>query len=130
MPEYTLHRNHMLRTTAGCVNFEKNTPTWVPPHMEKAAVEIGAQPVEGEAPDPLAGEDDGPKAAVVGDERLSKLYGALELLVDENDSTKFTGQGVPMVKVVAELAGFEVDKAEVHEAWKSFMTMKADLAAN
>ena len=127
MPEYVLNRKYNLLTTAGCVSFEKNTPTWVPPHMVAAAVAIGASPVDGEAPHPL-GDEKEVASALVGDERKSQLYGAFELLIEENDSAKFTGQGIPQVKVIEEMVGFDVDKTEVHEAWKAFKLLKAEMA--
>ena len=124
MPEYLLNRTHNLRTTRGCISFEADTPTWVPPHMVRDAVEIGATPVEGEAPHPL-GDLVEEAAAFDPDERLKQINAAFDQLVEENDSAHFTGQGVPSVAAVKGLTGMDdVAKSEIHEAWNTYRVVK------
>jgi hypothetical protein len=49
MPEFTLHRNFVLRTTKGhAINFRKGKPTYVPPTCVPDAVAIGAQALDGD----------------------------------------------------------------------------------
>jgi hypothetical protein len=123
MPEYVLNRAHTLRTTLGVVSFEKGTPTWVPPHMVMSAVNIGAEPVDGPAPDPL-GEEAAEKPVVSSEDRSKALNEAFDLLVDENDPGRFTAQGVPKVAAVEQLTSLNFDKLEVYEAWAAYRIAK------
>jgi hypothetical protein len=124
MPEYVLTRTHTLRTTRGCISFEANEPTWVPPHMVRDAVEIGALPVEGDAPDPL-GEMNQPDTQLDPDERVAQINSAFDQLVEENHPANFTGQGVPSVAAVKGLTAInDLNKSEVHEAWNVYRVVK------
>jgi hypothetical protein len=124
MPEYVLNRKHNLRTVRGCISFEAGTPTWVPPHMVRDAVEIGALPVEGEAPDPLGDQVD-EKVPLDPEQRIEQINSAFDQLVEENDPANFTGQGIPTVAAVRGLTGItNVDKSEVHDAWNVYRVVK------
>jgi hypothetical protein len=126
MPEYVLNRNYTLRTTNGVVSFEKGQPTWVVPMMERDAVAIGAERVDGDAPNPL-GEVDSPKLPVfTPDERTAQMIAAFELLIERNDSKDFTGQGVPSVKAIEKITGFDVERSEVLETWMQYKIDKAE----
>ena len=128
MPEYVLNRNYTLRTTNGVISFEKGQPTWVVPMMERDAVAIGAERVEGEAPNPL-GDFDVPKLPVyTPDECTAQILSAFELLIERNDAKDFTGQGVPSVKAIEKIVGFDVDRSEVLETWAQYKADKAEQA--
>lgn len=119
MPEYVLNRNHVLRTTDGVISFEKGVPAWVTPMMEKHAVNIGAQRVDGDAPNPL-GEEPPPEVKLTPDERIEQLKVAFALIVEKNDAKEFTGQGVPTVKAVEKITGLEYERGEVLETWAAW----------
>lgn len=127
MPEYVLNRNFILRTTDGVIGFEKGQPTWVPPAMERAAVGVGAQRVDGEAIELLDPEVTTPPTPL-GDERKSQLYAAFDLLVETNEAKNFTGQGIPTVKAVERLSGIEFDRTEIVEGWRDYRVAKADVS--
>lgn len=116
MPVYTLNRNHVLRTTSGVISFYKGEKTFVPKHMEREALAIGAEIVDGEAPDPLGPEKVLP-AIPAGEDRREQIIAAIEMLVERNDSSDFTGSGSPSVKAVARLLGFDVERSELADAW-------------
>lgn len=116
MPKYTLHRDFTHRSTLGVISFEEGVPTHVPPHMEKEVIAIGAVRAEGETPKVLEPETKLPKIPV-GDDRESEIKAAFDLLIERNDSNDFTGQGVPTVKAVEKIVGFDVDRKELVELW-------------
>ncbi len=117
MPNYVLStRSYLLATTNGVISFVKGEPTWVPPHMEKDAVHIGAECVDGEGAQLLDAEERLPDIPQGGD-REQQLFIAFDLLVDRNESSDFTAQGVPTVKSVEKIVGFDVDRSEIQEQW-------------
>lgn len=124
MPEYILHRTHLLSTTNGVVSFEKDEPTWVPNHMIRDAEAIGAIPVDGDLQDPLGEEKKLPEIPV-GDDRKDQIFTAFELLIERNEANDFTGQGVPTVKAVEKIVGFDVERSEVLELWAEHKVSKA-----
>jgi hypothetical protein len=122
MPEYVLNRTYTLRTTSGVISFQKGTPTWVPPYMERDAAGIGAQRVDGKDIDPL-GEEEVKVPEIGFDERQAQIRTAFELIVETNDAKDFTGQGVPTVKAVEKITGIRnVERGEVLELWQAFRT--------
>lgn len=124
MPQYTLNRTHTLRTTSGIVSFTKGVPTHVPPHMVRDAVNIGAEPADGQRPEMLEPEfvDTTPQ----GDDRDEAIYEAFKTLVAKNESNDFTGQGVPTVKAVEREAKFDVERGEVNALWAKFKVIVAE----
>ena len=116
MPNYVLNRNHTLRSTSGVISFVKGEPTFVPKHMEREVVAIGAECVDGEAPS-LLPEVKKTQYIPQGDERNEQIITAINLLVERNDANDFTGSGRPTVKAVERLTGFGVETSEVAAAW-------------
>jgi hypothetical protein len=125
MPEYILQRNYTLRTTNGVISFLKGEPTHVPPFMEKDIIAIGGVRADGAEVDAI---EPAPtlKPVVEGVERQDDLYAAFEMLIERNDSKDFTGQGVPSVKAIEKIVGFDVDRTEVVEAWGAYKIAKAE----
>jgi hypothetical protein len=76
MPEFTLHRNFVLRTTKGhAINFRKGKPTYVPPMCVPDAVAIGAQAVDGDAD--VLGEEVAEPIPLTQPERDAKIREAI-----------------------------------------------------
>lgn len=125
MPYYVLNRNFNFHSTLGGASFVKGEPAWVIPAIEKQVVAIGAVRVDGDTPDVL---EEAPKLpeAPEGTEREEALYAAFDLLSERNESRDFTAQGVPTVKAVEKITGFDVDKLEVVEAWAAQKVAKAE----
>jgi hypothetical protein len=125
VPEYVLNRNHTLRTTAGhIITFVKGQPTWVPPMIEKEAVAIGAERVDGDKVDVL-GEEAPPAPTYSPDEREQMIMLAFETLIEKNERKSFTAQGVPTDKAVEAITGFEVSTKERQELWQKYKEAKA-----
>lgn len=125
MPYYVLNRNFNFHSTLGGASFVKGEPTWVIPEIEKQVIAIGAVRADGDTPDVL---EDAPKLpqAPVGADRENELFAAFDLLAERNESRDFTAQGVPTVKSVEKITGFDVDKLEVVDAWAAYKVAKAE----
>lgn len=124
MPNYTLNRDHTLRTTDGVLSFVKGESTWVPPAMERHVVSIGGQLDESEVSEvDLIGAAT-VKEILSHEDRKALLQAALEQIEATNESKDFTGAGVPTVKAVEKITGFDVDRIEVTEAWTEYRASK------
>ena len=125
MPNYILKRDYVLRSTSGVISFLKGEPTFVPKHMEREVVAIGAEIVEGEAPALLEPAKALPKVPE-GADREEQIAAAIALLVDRNDAADFTGSGAPSVKAVSKLLDFDVERTELANAWSEFKIKMAE----
>lgn len=118
MPEFTLHRNYVLRTTKGhAISFKKGTPTYVPPICVEDAVAIGARPVAEEI-DILP--DDSPDVVLTAQERMDKIAEAIQTMVARNERNDFTGSGLPDIRRMNAIVGFDVTKPERDAAWQRY----------
>ena len=125
MPQYVLNRNYTHRSTHGVVSFEKGKPSHVPPMMEKEIIAIGGERADGTQFDPLDPEQ-AEKTPLSPIERRDELFAAFQIITDRNESSDFTGAGVPTVKAVEKLVDFDVDRAEIVEVWGEFKLAKAE----
>lgn len=124
MPKFTLHRNFTLRTTKGhTISFVKGEPVYVPPMCVPDAVAIGAVPEE--AVDVL-GDDAQPVVHLTADEREKKLFAAFDTLLARSERGDFTASGLPHVKKVEELVGFEMHNKERDAAWQAYQGAKVE----
>ncbi len=124
MPLFTLHRNHTLRTTKGhTIVFVKGEPVWVPPACIQDAVSIGALPQE-KIPDVL-GDEPKPITQMTTDERDKKLREAFDLLIARNDRGDFTASGLPSIKKLSDITGFDVTNSLRDAVWMTYTAEKA-----
>lgn len=125
MPYYVLNRTYNFHSTVGGCSFVKGQPAWVIPELEKQVIAIGAVHADGETPNFI---EDAPKVppAPVGLERQDEIFAAFSLIVETNESKDFTGQGVPTVKAVEKIVSFDVDRAELLEAWAEYKVKTAE----
>lgn len=124
MAMFVLNRNHTLVSLAGrVVSFKVGQPVWVPPEVEKEALLIGAQPTEGTMdildPDPEA------EPEMSAEDRLVAINNAYGLMKGRDVRGDFTAQGVPNIKVLASLTGFEVTSKERDDTWQAFKEAEA-----
>lgn len=124
MPLFKLNRTFTLRSVKGTISFVKDEPTNVPANMVMDVVSIGAEAVEGQTPSLVPVDKQIPQAPE-GTERDAQLQTAIGLIVERNDSNDFTGGGVPSVKAMEAILGFDVSREEVVGAWKAFNSAKA-----
>lgn len=117
MPHYTLNRTFTYRSTLGhSVAFVKNEPVYVPKQLEREIRAIGGERVDGDNVDVIAAEVVR-EPVLEGDERIEQIKIAFQLIIERNDSADFTGAGVPSVKAVEKIVGFDVTRSEVVETW-------------
>ena len=118
MPMMKLHRRYRLATVKGhCVQFEPDTPVYVPPAIVSEAVAVGAVAVDGGVdvtPREAPARNTGPADTA---DRERALIDAFAVLVAANDRKTFTAGGVPTVAALEDLVGFELSRREVNEAW-------------
>ena len=119
---FKLNRDQTVSGTVGhTIEFKKGEATHVPPDMYTAVLSIGAEPLEG-----VDEKEDKKKAPPPMDvaERRKQLLTGMEVLANENDSKKFTGTGMPQLKALKDVLGFEVDQAEVKTVWAEYLQSK------
>jgi hypothetical protein len=125
MPQYVLNRNYLHRSLLGhTIRFDKGQPVHVPPECEREVAAFGAERVDGPAID-LIDPEKPPVRELSLDERKEEIFAAFDLIAEKNDSKEFTAQGVPTVKAVERITGFDVDKSEVLEGWSEWKIAKA-----
>jgi len=120
--EFVLNRNYVLRSTTGhIINFEKNVPIHIPPILYADVRAIGAEAADGSVVNVLP---DDPVAKVIpqGTERNEAITTAMIMLRDENARNDFTAQGLPQVKSIEKLVGFDIDKEERDTLWTRLQT--------
>lgn len=125
MTMLVLNRNYVLSTTMGhSIAFEKGKPTFVPAAAYAAAIAVGAQPADGSDPDVLPEEvvRKYPTDPIV---RNGDILTAIEQLVQTNERKDFTAAGMPAVKAVEKLVGYDVHAREVAAMWQQFHDKKA-----
>lgn len=123
MPLMTLNRSFTLSSLAGrVINFDKNTPVWVPPEVVKEALLIGAQGVDEQIDilDPEQPE----KTELTAEQREQSIFGVFAKLVERDARGDFTASGVPNTKIMESLLGFEVAAKERDRLWADFKKAK------
>lgn len=123
--KFTMHRNYTLRTTLGhCITFQKGIPTHVPSTLQKEVIAIGGVPEDAtfmqrfEDAEEITRKD----PVMNPDLRQKTIRDALLTMRERNLRGYFTAQGVPSLKQLEILCGFEVDKGERDRLWSSIMT--------
>lgn len=125
MSLFVLNRNHTYRSTSGVISFEKGVPVFVPPHMQKEVIAIGAERADGEQVDVLGPETTQP-VPLSDHERKDEIFAAFQLISEKNDPKDFTGAGVPTVKAIEKIVAFDVDRNEVVELWGEYKAALAE----
>lgn len=122
MPTFTLHRNHLLRTTKGIsVRFEKGVPTHVPSLAVNDAVAIGAVPaVEDRAQTDVIPPEPNVQIPLTPAQRKEKIFEAFAEMVERNNRSDFTASGTPNAKKLVPMVGFDMSTNERDTLWREF----------
>jgi len=128
VPEMTLNRNHVLRTTRGhTIAFAKGIPTYVPDVVVGDAVAVGALLVKGEyQPEDLTKQTNlnlGPQDPA---ERKKAIFKAFDVLSKALIRDDFTAAGTPTKYAVDRVTGFSVEARERDRLWGEFKTAKGE----
>jgi hypothetical protein len=122
MPLFTLHRNHILRTTKGhTISFKKDQPINIPPVVVSDAVAIGAIAVNNDVD--VLGEEEKVVAPLTAAERKAKVFDAFRTMAGREIREDFTASGVPNAKRLPALTGFEITSKERDTYWLEFRAM-------
>lgn len=125
MPQFTLHRNYVLRTTKGhTIKFVKGKPTHVPPVIVADAVAIGAVAVNGDV-DVLGEEVEAP-TPLSSAERKAAVFAAFDSMKARDERMDFTASGLPNAKRMFPLTGFEVTSTERDTYWLEYRANAQD----
>lgn len=123
MPDFTLNRDYRLISKTGhTIQFLKGETVFVPAECRAEAIQIGAQPSDGNT-DVLSEE----KVIVefTAEERREQLVKAFKVLQERNGRDDFTAQGVPAIKALKKLVEFEPEKKEVETLWTAYREEQA-----
>ncbi len=114
--KFAMSRHHVVTGLGHAVEFFPGKATHVPRELHRMVVAAGAQPVDG---DEVEFETKTTEVHVPTDpaERNEMLKMALADMRLSEDREIFTANGVPKVKAVATMLGYEVTAAEVGAAW-------------
>lgn len=121
MANFIMQRDRVVYCDSGhVVAFKKGEPVYVPPPAHQSVMAVGAMPVDEDFS--LAGADAPPVIKHVGgDDRKAAVFSAFAQLVKRNARGDFDAGGKPTTKLVAQLAGFEIDAKERNTLWDEFM---------
>jgi len=126
MPQFTLHRNYVLRTTRGhAIRFVKGEPVNVPPICVEDAIAIGAQPVDPKDGD-ILGEEEKPQPSLTADERKAKVFEAFSIMKTRGERNDFTASGSPDARKLPALTGFELTSKERDAFWQEYRAMEQE----
>lgn len=123
MPMMTLNRKHFhISTDGNSIAFVKGVPTYVPKNLVKYAISVGAEFVnEDDAAKLHPKHEKEPSLAPPipeGDERTAKIKAAMLAMRERNSRDDFTAAGIPSLKTLNGILGFDVDMKERSDVWK------------
>lgn len=120
-----MNRDFTVKFLGHSIRFEANCEKWVPPPLHSEALKYGAVAVDQNEDLNLEKVPERPKV-VTGEDRDEALQKAMVYLKSHNDRSDFGANGLPKVKAVASLVGFDVSGTERDIAWTKMM--KAEIA--
>lgn len=125
MPQFTLHRNFILRTTKGhAIQFKKGQPTNVPPVIVPDAVAIGAIPVDSSVD--VLGAEEKEQIPLTPAERKEIVFKAFDTMKGRSERLDFTASGLPNAKRLPALTGFEVTSKERDDYWVEYRAIEQE----
>ena len=124
--KFVMTRDHTVASTAGyAIEFKAGVPAHVPRAMHREVVAAGAVATDGDEVE----FETKPKAAGSPDdaiERAEMIKMALADILERNVREEFTATGVPKIKGVEKMVGFEVSSREVGELWTEMNQAKGE----
>jgi hypothetical protein len=120
-----LNRNYALRSPSSIydVGFVKGVPVEVHKTLVNAAIAIGAEMADGSKYDPLP-PDKVADSVPEGDDRKKQILATIEKMVLRNERNDFNGSGVPDLRRMQPLLGFDITREERDAAWKEYLAGK------
>lgn len=123
MAMMTMIRDFTVQALGHSIRFKAGRKQWVPPALHSEALKYGAVAVNQKEDLDLEKVPERPKV-VTGENRDKALQKAMVYLKSNNDGDDFGANGLPKVKAVASLVGFDVSGIERDAAWKIMMKLE------
>jgi len=120
-------RDFVIKSNGHSIPFKANKKQWVPPECHGEAMKFGAVPIDKDVDLKLEKAPERPKV-ITGEDRDKALHKAMIYLQEANVTADFGANGLPKVKAVASIVGFDVSGAERDAAWTKMK--KAQIAAS
>lgn len=123
LKKMTLNRNLTFASTLGhTIRFIKDEPVDVPLSLVPEIMAIGGLPVDGQVP--FSEEIPTKKIPQSPGEREPLIKKAIEAIVAENQPGTFTTAGIPHIKAISTVVGFEVLTKERDRVWQQIQEDK------
>lgn len=121
MPEMVLNRNYTVRSLSGrSVAFQKDKPVFVSPMLVSECAAVGATLADGTAPNILPEEVPAVTMPVDVTDRKTQYAAVFEKLAKRNARMDFGANGIPTVKAVEKLLGWEPHPKDMKQAWAAW----------
>jgi hypothetical protein len=121
--KFVFLRDRVVASLSGhSIRFEKNVPTYVPPDARKDVIAAGGVPEDDVDVAEIVEPEKKPAVVEPVDpqEREAALFAAYERMTLENKRGHFTAGGLPHMRALANILGWEVDASERDESWAKF----------
>ena len=111
-----MQRDFVIKTLGHSIPFKTGKEQWVPPECHGEAMKFGAVPVNADDDLQLEKAPERPKV-ITGADRDEALNDACKYLQQINNTDDFGANGLPKVKALKSIVGFDVSSAERDATW-------------
>lgn len=119
--KFVLNRNYKLRSTSGhMLDIEKAVPFDAAAILANELIAIGAECLDGKVD--VLGEEKPEKIPLSPAERETAILTAMTMMQEDNARNDFTAQGLPHVKRIEAIVGFDIDTKERDALWTKLKT--------
>ena len=118
-----MQRDFVVRANGHSIGFTAGKEQWVPPECHSEAMKFGAVPVDKKAKLNLEKAPERPKV-VSGADRDVAMFDACVYLKSKNSTSDFGANGLPKVKALCSIVGFDVSSVERDKAWRDMMALE------
>lgn len=128
MPQMILNRNLTHISLEGnSVAFIRGEPSYVPKNLVSWALGVGAEFADESDEQKFSPKHDETAPLFIeptGDEREEAIMAAMELMQERNSREDFTAAGLPDVRTLKRILGFNVDMRERNGLWQRYLDKK------
>lgn len=119
--KFVLNRNYKLRSTSGhMLDITKGVPFDAAALLANELIAIGAECLDGKVD--VLGEEKAEKIPLSPAERETAILTAMTMMQEDNARNDFTAQGLPNVKRIEAIVGFDIDTKERDALWTKLRT--------
>jgi hypothetical protein len=119
--KFVLNRNYKLRSTSGhMLDIVKGVPFDAAALLANELIAVGAECLDG--PVDVLGEEAVEKPQLSPADREAAILAAMSTMQNGNARNDFTAQGLPNVKRIEAIVGFDIDTKERDALWTKLRT--------